>query len=904
MPGGKKKGGSSGVPDVSQLGLGIPDLSSLGVPGLNLPQDEDDATLEAELAALMEDDEDVPTSRAARARAPPPKQKVPMAAIDKMAADAMKSVDEDDDEDIDDPDLLAELDELNESGPSPMPSPKPSPQVPPKQMHKAPEAADIQTVLKDRLDNYRAALTSAEAAGETSKARRYARGAKTLTDLMKKAQTGKKIDESEIPPQVAVMKPAAPSANLLTPDASSPPNNVVQTPPTVEPRMHPPTVEPRMQPPPVEPRMHPPTVEPRMHHSPAESVSQPPEVPSRAQSSSQGSTSVAASSTDPRLTLLHERRNQYKTAALQAKKAGDVATASEYIKVMKQFDMVITAVGNNEEVDLSNMPPPPGQVPPSSAPTSVSPAKQQRIDAPDGTPAATTSAASDQPQTIPGMPQPKTVLEALQQREARYKEIMTKAKAEENTSKARRMGRAHKQYVDAIKKAKSGRPIDYNELPSLPDFPPIPIGGQGSARPSPGGPDPAPPPPSQQQPPPALPPKARAPAPGASVSGQTAGQGPSPSRPAPAPRAKPAAAPAIDPKKQIRMSANQKQLQTLHQRKKKLMAMALKAKKEGDMEEAKRLLKMAKGFDPMIEAAENGLPVNMESIPDAPGAEETEELVEMAQECVEELGGDPKKLYSRLKETLTKQIQMCESCEKQYAQLGNVATVKRFRDMRDNCQQDLDVVLVSQSHGDAVPRFHYEMRTIPSIRVNDDLRETEAEVVIIQGMGYKSPSGINDADLDTYVKFEFPYPTDNPQSHKCGWGKGAENPTYNGSHKVQITRSRTLLSVVKRKAVKFEIYYRKGLLRGDKLLGVANLKLADLENKCEAHDSVQLHEGRKPIAGKLEAKVRIHHPLSGVKEDHSKEKWLVIDAKLPPGAKSKLKGGSGSQSHSKVCMLS
>ena len=33
--------------------------------------------------------------------------------------------------------------------------------------------------------------------------------------------------------------------------------------------------------------------------------------------------------------MLNERRNQYKAAALQAKKAGDVATASEYIKVMK-----------------------------------------------------------------------------------------------------------------------------------------------------------------------------------------------------------------------------------------------------------------------------------------------------------------------------------------------------------------------------------------------------------------------------------------------------------------------------------------------------------------------------------------------------------------------------------------
>ena len=46
----------------------------------------------------------------------------------------------------------------------------------------------------------------------------------------------------------------------------------------------------------------------------------------------------------------------------------------------------------------------------------------------------------------------------------------------------------------------------------------------------------------------------------------------------------------------------------------------------------------------------------LDQIPDVPG-EESEE-VEMANECVEELEGDPKLLYSRLKETLSKQIKV------------------------------------------------------------------------------------------------------------------------------------------------------------------------------------------------------------------------------------------------------
>lgn len=63
---------------------------------------------------------------------------------------------------------------------------------------------------------------------------------------------------------------------------------------------------------------------------------------------------------------------------------------------------------------------------------------------------------------------PATVMEALEQRLAKYKSQEEAAKAEGNASKARRMGRIVKQYNDAIKLCKAGKPIPVDELPTPP----------------------------------------------------------------------------------------------------------------------------------------------------------------------------------------------------------------------------------------------------------------------------------------------------------------------------------------------------------------------------------------------------------------------------------------------------
>lgn len=72
------------------------------------------------------------------------------------------------------------------------------------------------------------------------------------------------------------------------------------------------------------------------------------------------------------------------------------------------------------------------------------------------------------PVQVPVIPVPQSTMEALEQRLAKYQSIMQQAQEEGNSSKARRFGRIVKQYQDAIKLFKLGKPIPFDELPDPP----------------------------------------------------------------------------------------------------------------------------------------------------------------------------------------------------------------------------------------------------------------------------------------------------------------------------------------------------------------------------------------------------------------------------------------------------
>ncbi|XP_060077297.1 coiled-coil and C2 domain-containing protein 1-like isoform X2 [Ylistrum balloti] len=790
---------------MNQLGFG----GDFG--GQRMDDDEDDAALEAELLALQ--GEGPPKAKAKDKKGKTP---VSLEDIGRMADDCMKDIGSDEEmSDTEDPDLMAELQELEAESDE-------DEDVSVTQTSSAPQqGVNMLSKIQERLSLYQQAKQAAKEAGDSSKQRRIDRGIKTLQDLEKKAKAGRSIPEDDIPPPVAVSTRAPPPAPSQAP--------------VIEPTL--PKTDPAPKPAPS-----------------TETVpnSQPRVTPANTQHSEEHN-------------MLVVRQHQYKQAALQAKNNGDMTNAAKYVRIAKQFENVIAALVEGKQIDLSRMPPPPpGYGGSEESSKQVSQPPQVRVQRSE---TQTTKESTEE--NIPEVSDadarslfkapeaPTSVMDALTQRLQKYQSAESAAKEAGDSSKARRHGRIVKQYQDAIKKTKAGKPVNYDELPTPPGFAPIPVGNAGASVSAPAS--------TANQ-------RLQAPAgpagPGTSPPKQRT---PSPNR-TPQPASKPAQRASV--KKSPSTRAEQ-QAFLLRERMNEYRQAAVKAKKNNDLELAKKYMRIAKGFEPMIEAAESGLPVDMSQMPPSLTEEDERSFVMVsADEC--EVKGDRNEIFKKLEQDLINQIRMSAANHQHFTKLGDVLNSAKFQKMEQGCRKDLEALKNAFRHHDPVPKFHYENRTFSLVQCNTDLGDNDLEMTLVRGI--QLPTSHAEKDLDTYVKYEFPYPTDDPQTGSSDTVKGSVNPEYNEPWKLQINRkSRGFGRVVERKSVKFEIYQKKGFFKGDKLIGTCNVKLLPLDSKCTYHDSYDLMDGRKAAGGKLEVKIRIRDPLKSKQVEETKEKWLVID---------------------------
>ncbi|RUS89573.1 hypothetical protein EGW08_002691 [Elysia chlorotica] len=574
---------------------------------------------------------------------------------------------------------------------------------------------------------------------------------------------------------------------------------------------------------------------------------------------------------------LVERRDQYRKAAVMAKRAGDMAKASSYVKVSKQFDAVIQAIDEGKEIDLSKMPPPPTEFSGESvhAVSSPQPAVavervSQQAAGEDAEPDLPSMSAEEEKSMFNAPDAPQSVMEALTQRLDKYKSSESSAKAAGESSKARRMGRIVKQYEDAIKMHRAGKPVDFEELPT----PPGELAGPSPA---------ATPAPRQAPAPPAPRPAPRnPPSEGQSQPGHPGPQAGHPSAPGGA-----TAAAATRPQPIQRQNTGRKsmhsrqeqQLAFLKERMSEFKQAAMQAKKNHDLELAKQYVRMMKGMEPMIDACESGLPVDLAQVPPSPiGADDAEDkfVVVSAENC--QPTGDREEVFKNLQGDLVRQIRLCVANTQHYQKLGDVPAAAKFQKLEQNCRRDLESLKSAYRHADPAPRFHYETRSFSMVQSNTELGDADMELTIVRGIQYNLPSGYSEKDMDTCVKYEFAFPTDEPQTGGTGTVKDTVNPEYNETFRLQINRkSKGLFRFVERKGIKLEIFIKRGFFKGDKLLGTVNVKLQPLENKCTVHDSYDLMDGRKTVGGKLEVKLRIRDPLKTKQVEEVKEKWLVID---------------------------
>lgn len=516
-----------------------------------------DSDLEAELAAI--------TSGGGARSKPKPKPKAVIAPseLDKMVAESLRDIGSDEElsGDDDDPDLLNELSDLTGGEPVVEDEPKVSPvelNEPSPVAESIPSGPILPTTtlstadtIKERLAMYKLAEKNAKDAGDNSRARRFNRGSKTLESLLKQALAGKPINNDDIPPAVAV-KPA-----------QSPPAEVPLSPASPA----------------------------------APAVTTPTEVPVSPAKVPDAAPPVASTNVDEQIikTLL-ERQREYKVAALSAKKNGETANALQYVKVIKIFDKVLELARQGQPVDLSDMPPSPSDLPPevlkSIGQAPSEPQKQEDTvqkstePAQPSEPAPAAPVARSAPEEPPSPP--KTIMEALTQRLVKYQSQEAHAKEEGNSSKVRRMGRIVKQYQDAIKAHKAGRPVAFDELPTPPGFEPIPVGNSAPA----------------SRPAPPVPAPSSAPASSPSTSSEKT----SPSRP-----------PLT--KQDSRISGNHsvtsvmnKTVELLLERQREFKEAALEAKKAGEIEQAKEYLKTFKGIENLLNVARGGLPVDLSTV--------------------------------------------------------------------------------------------------------------------------------------------------------------------------------------------------------------------------------------------------------------------------------------------------
>ncbi|XP_037810895.1 coiled-coil and C2 domain-containing protein 1-like isoform X1 [Lucilia sericata] len=822
--------------NLSQFGLtDIPDDfdPSLGFDGGD--HDANDSDLEAELAAI---------AGGGNKTKPKPKQKpnlLPANELDKMIADSLKDIGSDDEDDEDtenDTDLLGELqgivgEDLEDGNVEEDPT-ETSPMEPESKPEIFLPTTDISTVdiIKQRIEMYKIAEANAKAAGESAKMRRFNRGLKTLNDLLRQANSGKAINPDDIPPEVSV-KPAANSNS----GSDSNPTPVVEEPPKVPTR-------------------------------------QAPLPPAQSQEETKPNENDIAPQTSqihPLVQQMRSRQQEYKAAALQSKRAGDTAMALQFLKVVKQFDVVVKMCEDGQEVDLSDMPPPPEQF--KEFMEKMQAASEQPADPLPMSPAAPVTESVSVVE--PSLSTATNMLEALQQRLAKYKSVEESAKAEGNASKARRFGRIVKQYEDAIKAYKAGRPVAYDELPVPPGFGPLPV--ENAA---------APPTPKVDSVPPSPP----------TVSTTASTPEPSPTATAKKPSTPPQH---ID--LTTRTSGNQQknnlaehQMKILLERQKEFKLAAIEAKKAGEIDQAKEYLKIYKGFDALLNAASSGLPVDLNTLPVPPSQRDNLEAsfaIITTDEC--DPDDDISDIGIRIEEQLAKQLMMCKNTRDHHKAMGDIAGMNRFENLALTVQKDLDLVRYSKRKNFPLPKFHYEKRSFNIVHCNTDLTDNELEIIVVRGINYNVP---NPKEVDTYVKIEFPLLNDETFKTKTNLIKDTDSPDYDQHFKVDIMRgNRQFQRIFKRHGVKFEVYSRgcslyccglsrilpiccfRGFLRSDTLIGTVNVKLQPLETKCDIHDTFDLVEGRKKVGGKLEIKLRVRNPILTKQMEHINEKWLVID---------------------------
>ena len=106
--------------------------------------------------------------------------------------------------------------------------------------------------------------------------------------------------------------------------------------------------------------------------------------------------------------------------------------------------------------------------------------------------------------------------------------------------------------------------------------------------------------------------------------------------------------------------------------------------------------------------------------------------------------------------------QMCKRNKEYFIQLGDVSTASKFEKYAIDSKKDLDFLTIRWRSGQKVPNVKYETRTFSVVICNPEVGTNEVSVEVVKALDIPAK-----ADVDTYVRIEFPFPNVSENLWKC-----------------------------------------------------------------------------------------------------------------------------------------
>ena len=321
---------------------------------------------------------------------------------------------------------------------------------------------------------------------------------------------------------------------------------------------------------------------------------------------------------------------------------------------------------------------------------------------------------------------------------------------------------------------------------------------------------------------------------------------------------------------------------------------ALLAKKGGEMDRARDMLRTAKAIENKYgEELSIGLDVDLSGLPPAPvlasaggaatgapgpaggAAMPARAAVDESWtgvDVTEERQADNARVYSILGAALKRQLtwlaaQADDAMQKKSDDEQSLALHERRKFVVDELKR------LGDWHGRGLdpPAYRFETETVVEKVVDEDVPDDELHVHIGEARGIMSSAA------STYADVRLEYPKDNEQVSQTST-RGEQQPTYGHVARFRIDRnSRVCMKHIEVRKMHVEVWMKRFLRRALSLGHVA-FKMTPLMTDCRMDFAARLlDERRKETGGVVDLSLRLRRPMKADKVVKREERIVVLD---------------------------